>query len=91
MKKLHGSDMAGSSERDSGKPRHGTYKNDVDEPKHQRIGKGKGSMAPMQCCADYKSEASDQAFGQSGKSGLMSDEKKIHAQFHPSYTDDAGY
>lgn len=68
-----------------------TYKHEMDEPRHEKIGKGTGHMVAMQCCADFKKEASDQAFGQSGKSGLMKDEKKIKSQFMHSYTDDAGY
>lgn len=91
MKKLHGSDMMGSEERNPGKPHKGTYKDQVDEPRHQTIGRGKGSKAPMENCSDYKSDASDQAYGQAGQSGCKADSKKILAQFFHSYTDDAGY
>lgn len=93
--KLHGSGMMGSASRDSGKPRHGTYTDMVDEPGHQKIHKGHVSPAAdlgmMKCCADFKQEAADQAWGQSGKDGLMSDERKIHSQFFHAYSDDTGY
>ncbi len=92
---LHGSDMMGQTARDSGSPRKGTYKNDVDHPPHQQVHKGHVSatkdLGMMKCCADFKAEAADQAWGQSGKDGLMSDEKKIHSQFFHAYSDDTGY
>ncbi len=93
MHELQGSKMP-ATQADSGKSFGGApYKNEVDAPKGQKIGSGTGSneLGRMHCCSDYKAEASDQAFGQSGKSGLMSDEKKIMSQFNHSYTDDAGY
>lgn len=93
--KLHGSGMMGSVSRDSGKPRHGTYTDMVDEPHHQKIHKGHVSatadLGMMRCCEDFKGEAADQAFGQSGRDGLMADEKKIHAQFFHAYSDDTGF
>lgn len=93
--KLHGSGMMGGSERDSGKPRHGTYTDMVDEPAHQKIHKGHVSathdLGMMKCCSDYKEEASDQAYGQSGMDGLKSDEGKIKSQFFHAYSDDTGY
>jgi hypothetical protein len=93
--KLHGSGMMGSESRDSGKPRHGTYTDMVDEPHHQKIHKGHVSasadLGMMKCCADFKEEAADQAWGQSGKDGLMRDEAKIRSQFRPAYSDDTGY
>lgn len=69
----------------------GTYKNEEDEPRFQKIGKGEGHQVSMRDCADFKKEASDQSYGQAGKSGCVSDEKKIRSQFFHSYTDDAGY
>ena len=93
--KLHGSGMMGSESRDSGKPRHGTYTDAVDEPHHQKIHKGhvsaRADLGMMKCCADFKDEAADQAWGQAGKDGLMRDEAKIHSQFRPAYSDDTGY
>lgn len=95
--KLHGSGMMGSSEKDSGKKvfRGQPYDNEVDEPKHQKIDHRQISAAAdlgmMKCCADFKAEASDQAWGQSGKDGLISDEKKIHSQFFHAYSDDTGF
>jgi hypothetical protein len=67
------------------------YKHEVEEPKFEKIGSGKGHMVAMKSCDDFKSDASDQAFGQAGYAGCMSDQKKIHAQFNHSYTDDAGF
>lgn len=93
--KLHGSGMMGGSEKDSGKPRHGTYQDMVDEPKHQKI--HKGAVSPMKDwgmmsdCSDFKAEASDQAHGQAGIQGCRSDEKKIMAQAFHAYSDDTGY
>jgi len=68
-----------------------TYENEVNEPRFQKRGSGMGHMVEMTDCKDFKSDASDQAYGQAGEMGCRSDEKKIHAQFHRSYTDDAGY
>lgn len=68
-----------------------TYKNETDEPGFETIGKGTGHMVMMESCHDFKKEASDQAYGQSGMRGCQADQKKIHAQFNHSYTDDAGY
>lgn len=67
------------------------YKHEEDEPRFQKVGKGSGHMVMMENCADFKSDASDQAYGQSGMAGCHADEKKIHSQFFHSYTDDAGY
>ena len=93
--KLHGSGMMGSSERDSGRPKHGTYENVVDEPRHQKVDKrhipAAADLGMMKCCADFKSEAADQSYGQSGMDGLMSDERKIKSQFFHAYSDDTGY
>ena len=69
----------------------GTYKNETDAPTHEKIGSGKGHMVKMEDCADYKSDASDQAYGQAGMSGCKSDYSKIKSQFFHSYTDDAGF
>lgn len=68
-----------------------TYEHEVSEPRFQKRGKGSGHMVMMEDCADYKSDASDQAYGQQGKKGCESDYKKIRSQFNHSYTDDAGY
>lgn len=68
-----------------------TYEHEVEEPRFEKRGSGKGHMVKMQDCSDFKSDASDQAYGQSGMKGCKADEKKIHAQFFHSYTDDAGY
>lgn len=93
--KLHGSGMMGGVERDSGKPRGGVYRNDVDEPKHQKINH---SAAPatkawgmMDNCSDFKAEASDQAYGQAGEQGCKSDDRKIMSQAFHAYSDDTGY
>lgn len=95
--KLHGSGMMGSSERDAGKKvyKGQAYDNSVDQPAHQKIDQrqiaASAGLGMMHCCADFKAEASDQAWGQSGKDGLMSDEKKIRSQFFKAYSDDVGY
>lgn len=93
--KLHGHDMMGGHERDSGKPRHGTYTDMVDEPHHQKIHKGhvpaRADLGMMRCCEDFKNEAADQAYGQSGMDGLNKDIARIHSQFRPAYSDDTGY
>lgn len=68
-----------------------TYKHGEDKPAFETIGKGTGHMVKMETCADFKSDASDQAYGQSGMKGCHADQKKIHSQFFHSYTDDAGY
>lgn len=68
-----------------------TYEHEVSEPRFEKRGKGSGHMVAMHDCSDFKSDASDQAFGQAGKRGIEADHKKIRAQFNHSYTDDAGY
>ena len=67
------------------------YKHEVDSPKYEKIGSGTGHQLGMESCHDFKRDASDQAYGQAGEKGCEGDQKKIHAQFHHSYTDDAGY
>jgi hypothetical protein len=93
--KLHGSDMMGSSQRDSGKPRHGTYTDAVDEPSHQKIHKGEAPPMKdwhmMSDCSDFKGEAADQAHGQAGMHGCREDNRKIMAQAFHAYSDDTGY
>jgi len=69
----------------------GTYKNETDHPPHEKIGKGKGHQVGMSACDDFKSQASDQAYGQAGMKGCKADHSKIKSQFNHSYTDDAGY
>jgi len=95
MSKLHGSGMMGGVERDSGKPRGGVYKNDVDEPKHQKIHKGEVSpmkdWSMMASCHDFKAEASDQAYGQAGEQGCKADGRKIMSQAFKAYSDDTGF
>ena len=68
-----------------------TYEHGEDKPSFEKRGSGTGHQVEMKCCADFKSDSADQAFGQSGKHGLMSDEKKISSQFFHAYTDDVGY
>lgn len=69
----------------------GTYQHGEDKPQFEKIGKGTGHQVKMMSCHDFKSDSSDQAYGQAGMRGCKEDEKKIHAQFNHSYTDDAGY
>ncbi len=95
--KLHGSGMMGSVEKDSGKKvfRGQPYDNEVDAPKHQKINhstppEGK-AWGMMDTCADFKQEASDQAYGQAGEQGCKSDDRKIMSQAFKSYSDDTGY
>ena len=68
-----------------------TYEHGVEEPRFEKRGKGSGHQVEMRDCSDFKSDASDQAYGQSGMAGCRADEKKIRSQFFHSYTDDAGY
>lgn len=99
--KIHGrnvsNDFNGGHERDSGKKtyRGEAYKNDVDEPRFQEVDhkmiSPENDLGMMRCCADFKREASGQAYGQAGEDGLRRDEKKIKAQFRPAYSDDTGY
>lgn len=95
MSKLHGSGMMGGSSRDSGKPHSGTYRDQVDEPKHQKIKHGAANPMKdwhmMADCSDFKAEASDQAHGQAGMQGCKADERKIMAQAFHAYSDDTGY
>lgn len=61
------------------------YRNETERPMQAKQG-----SHPMNDygCGDFKSEAMDQAWGQSGKSGYESDMKKIHSQHFHSYSDD---
>ena len=68
-----------------------TYKNEEDMPTHEKIGSGTGHQLAMESAKDFKSQASDQAYGQAAMKGCKEDQVKIHAQFNHSYTDDAGY
>ena len=68
-----------------------TYKHEEDMPSHEKIGSGTGHQVKMESCHDFKAQASDQAYGQSGMKGCKADHAKIQAQFNHSYTDDAGY
>lgn len=64
------------------------YKNEEEMPKEAP----KGSMPEMLGgMYAFKGDASDQAYGQAGKSGCMSDNNKIKSQMnHDSYMSD-GY
>jgi hypothetical protein len=64
------------------------YKNEMDRVPHA-LGKD-GRQPPMTGCNDFKSEASDQAYGACGKEGSMKDQKLIHAQMPYQYSD-VGY
>lgn len=59
------------------KEAHSIYKNEVEKPSIPPI----HANEPMEPVADYKGMSMDTAYGQAGKHGLASDEKKIHAQF----------
>jgi hypothetical protein len=61
------------------------YQHETDKPMKAKEG---GRPAGTYGCGDFKSEAFDQAWGQQGKAGYMSDMKKIHAQHNSSYMDD---
>lgn len=62
------------------------YKNEVDKPMQAH----KGSHPKNDYgCMDFKGQAMDQAYGQSGKAGLKADMRKIHAQHFHSYSDDS--
>jgi len=56
---------------------HAMYENEVEKPHVPKSRKNE----PMENCEDYKGEAMDTAYGQAGKHGCASDEKKIHSQF----------
>jgi len=91
------SDFNGGAERDAGKKvyKGEAYMNSVDEPKfqsidHRQIGPEEG-LGMMKSCADFKREASGQAFGQAGIGGCKMDYSRIHNQFRPVYSDDTGY
>lgn len=60
-------------------------KNSTDSPMQAKQG---GRPSNDYGCGDFKGEAMDQAWGQAGKAGVMSDMKKIHAQHFSSYSDD---
>jgi hypothetical protein len=64
--------------------RGGHFENEVDRPKPA---KGDGKAHNLESLADFKGQAMDTAYGQSGKGGLESDMKKIHSQFHHCYDD----
>lgn len=64
------------------------YEHEMDKPKVAPKGKKPSQIHPMN---DFKMDASDQAYGQAGKSGCMADHKKIMSQhFTGAYKDD-GY
>lgn len=63
------------------------YKHEEDMPHMPKMGKKPKNDAS---CGMFKSQASDQAYGQSGKSGFMADHKKIKSQhFSGAYSDDS--
>lgn len=70
---------------DSGGVRHGhaMYRNEVEEPSLPPMGHRPREAGLM----DAKGEAMDIAYGQAGREGCMSDEKKIHAQFKDYHWD----
>jgi len=53
------------------------YKHETEEPHIPP----KGMNEPMTDADDFKSDSMDTAYGQAGKHGCMSDQKKIHSQF----------
>lgn len=53
-----------------------TYENEVEKPSVP----SSGSMPSGMGCADFKGEAMDQAYGQSGDAGCKSDDRKISSQ-----------
>ncbi len=93
--KLHGSGMMGSVEKNAGQPKSGVYENVVDEPKHQKINEAQVPAAKnwgmMASCKDFKSQASDQSYGQAGEKGCQKDQSKIMSQAFHAYSDDTGY
>lgn len=60
------------------------YKNEMEFPKEAP----KGHMMSGMGMDDFKKEAQDIAYGQAGKSGCSSDQKKIMSQMK-SYTNDS--
>ena len=64
------------------------YKNETEKVPHA-MGRD-SAQPPMNGCNDFKSEASDQAYGACGKEGAMKDQKLINAQMPYQYSD-AGY
>jgi hypothetical protein len=54
------------------------FKNEVDKPQVAPAGKQPMNDHSMN---DFKKEASDQAYGQGGKSGCMKDHGKIMSQY----------
>ena len=56
----------------------------VDMPSEPKQG---GKAQNLVDADDFKGQAMDGAYGQAGKSGCASDQKKIKAQFHRSYED----
>lgn len=64
------------------------YEHEVDKPKEAPKGMKPSNIHPMN---DFKSDASDQAYGQAGKSGCMADHKKIMGQFFSGAYKDDGY
>lgn len=60
-----------------GKHGKGPYEHVVDEPHVPSHGKSEHMMS----ADDFKGDAMDTAYGQAGKGGCASDNKKIHSQF----------
>jgi len=54
------------------------YEHEVDKPSVAPKGKMPSNIHPMN---DFKSDCSDQAYGQGGKSGCSKDHGKIMSQF----------
>jgi len=64
------------------------YKHETDRPsqeRHPMAHKPENDYG----CADFKSDAFDQAYGQGSRQGYMADMKKIHSQHLNVYSDDS--
>jgi hypothetical protein len=55
---------------------HGKYENEVDKPAVAAHGHQEGGMG----CHEFKGQAMDIAYGQAGKAGCGSDNKKVMSQ-----------
>lgn len=61
---------------------HAEHMTDMPHPK-----KGPAHAENLVPADDFKKQAMDIAYGQAGRHGMASDEKKIHAQFKHCYDD----
>ena len=66
------------------------YKHEEDKPGQPKQG---GKAQNLHSMKDFKSQASDQAYGQAGSKGCAADEAKIKAQFFTGAftSDSSGY